>query len=114
MRNGFPEGFLWGGAMAASQADGAYDQGGKGLDTQDLRYFDPSWSKEERAKKSNRRMNDAKFQAALTTDDTEHYPFRHGIDFYNRWARGSGALRRDGPQGAAHLHQLGPHLSQRR
>ena len=28
MRTGFPENFLWGGAIAASQADGAYDQGG--------------------------------------------------------------------------------------
>jgi len=49
MRTGFPENFLWGGAIAASQADGAYDQGGKGLDTQDLRYFDAAWTKEERA-----------------------------------------------------------------
>ena len=40
MRKGFPDNFLWGGAIAASQADGAYDEGGKGLDTQDLRYFE--------------------------------------------------------------------------
>ena len=26
MKKGFPEDFLWGGAIAASQADGAYDQ----------------------------------------------------------------------------------------
>lgn len=86
MRNGFPKDFLWGGAMAASQADGAYDQGGKGLDTQDLRYFDPAWTKAERAAKANRRMSDAKFRQALAdTQDQTHYPFRHGIDFYNRW-----------------------------
>ena len=86
MRNGFPKNFLWGGAMAASQADGAYDQGGKGLDTQDLRYFDPAWTKAERAAKANRRMSDAKFRQALAdTQDQTHYPFRHGIDFYNRW-----------------------------
>ena len=86
MKNSFPEGFLWGGAMAASQADGAFDQGGKGLDTQDLRYFDPNWTKAERAAKANRRMNDAKFHRALADrSDLEHYPFRHGIDFYNRW-----------------------------
>lgn len=82
MRNGFPKDFLWGGAMAASQADGAYDQGGKGLDTQDLRYFDPAWTKAERAAKANRRMSDAKFRQALAdTQDQTHYPFRHGIDF---------------------------------
>ena len=31
-------------------------------------------------------MNDEKFKAALADlEDLEHYPFRHGIDFYNRW-----------------------------
>ena len=86
MKTGFPKDFLWGGAMASSQAEGAFLQDGKGLDTQDLRYFDPNWTKEERTQKSNRRMNDEKFKAALADlEDLEHYPFRHGIDFYNRW-----------------------------
>lgn len=49
MKTGFPKDFLWGGAMASSQAEGAFLQDGKGLDTQDLRYFDPNWTKEERA-----------------------------------------------------------------
>ena len=31
----FPEGFLWGGAVAANQVEGAYAEGGKGLSTQD-------------------------------------------------------------------------------
>ena len=85
MKKTFPEGFLWGGAMCASQADGAYNEGGKGLDTQDLRYFDADWSAQERAMNRNRRMNHAKFQKALTDTDIEHYPFRWGIDFYNKY-----------------------------
>ncbi|WP_285137660.1 glycoside hydrolase family 1 protein [Microbacterium sp. lyk4-40-TSB-66] len=32
----FPDGFLWGGATAANQIEGAYDQGGKGLSVQDV------------------------------------------------------------------------------
>jgi 6-phospho-beta-glucosidase len=32
----FPEGFLWGGAISASQAEGAYNIGGKGLSTIDV------------------------------------------------------------------------------
>ena len=32
----FPTGFLWGGATAANQIEGAYDQGGKGLSVQDV------------------------------------------------------------------------------
>ncbi len=31
-QHGFPEGFLWGGAIAANQAEGAYLEDGKGLD----------------------------------------------------------------------------------
>lgn len=32
----FPEGFLWGGALAANQAEGGYLEGGKGLTTVDM------------------------------------------------------------------------------
>ncbi len=32
----FPEGFLWGGAVAANQVEGGYDEGGKGLTLQDI------------------------------------------------------------------------------
>lgn len=32
----FPKGFLWGGALAANQCEGAYDQDGKGLSIQDI------------------------------------------------------------------------------
>ena len=86
MKTGFPENFLWGGAMASSQAEGGWNKGGKGLDTQDLRYLEPSLTAEERAMKKNRRMNTARFQAALADlENEENYPFRHGIDFYGRW-----------------------------
>jgi len=36
MITGFPEGFLWGGATAANQCEGAYDRDGKGLSIQDI------------------------------------------------------------------------------
>ncbi|WP_206155818.1 glycoside hydrolase family 1 protein [Cellulomonas taurus] len=32
----FPDGFLWGGATAANQLEGAYNEGGKGLSIQDI------------------------------------------------------------------------------
>lgn len=36
MEKRFPEGFLWGGAVAANQCEGAYNEDGKGLSTQDV------------------------------------------------------------------------------
>lgn len=86
MRNTFPENFLWGGAIASSQAEGAWNEGGKGIDTQDLRYFDPSWTKEERKEKKNRRINKEKWAQALNDlDNTVNYPFKHGNDFYHHY-----------------------------
>ena len=36
MTKRFPDGFLWGGATAANQCEGAYNEDGKGLSTQDV------------------------------------------------------------------------------
>lgn len=90
MKSGFPDGFLWGGAVASSQVEGGWNEGGKGLDTQDLRYFDARWTPEERKMQSNRRINHIKRLAALVdarskSPSIEHYPFRHGVDMYHRW-----------------------------
>ena len=37
---GFPENFLWGGAVAACQIEGAYDVDGRGLSTSDIHRYD--------------------------------------------------------------------------
>ena len=42
MKTGFPKDFLWGGAMASSQAEGVFLQDDKGMNTKDLLYFDPN------------------------------------------------------------------------
>lgn len=83
--SGFYKDFLWGGAIAASQADGAWNEGGKGIDTQDLRYFDAGWDWEKRQENRNINMTGERFFAALQTGETEHYPFRRGIDFYHHY-----------------------------
>lgn len=85
MKKGFQEDFLWGGAIASSQAEGAFNEDGKGLDTQDLRYMDPSWTKEQRADKKFKRMTIKKFEEAIKEDGLGKYPFRWGIDFYHKY-----------------------------
>ena len=70
----FPEGFLWGGAIAASQAEGGWQEGGRGVENVDLMPVGPD------------RMKVAMGMLKLPLDDTEHiFPARYGIDFYHRY-----------------------------
>ena len=81
----FRSDFLWGGAIAASQAEGAWNEGGKGIDTQDLRVFDAAWDKAQRQENRNINMTSARFADALAAEDDTNYPFRWAIDFYHHY-----------------------------
>jgi len=79
--NVFPEGFLWGGATAANQLEGAYKEGGKGLSVFDVMPFIP---KEERkgpvipfTREEAIKAMESKFEG--------NYPKQRGIDFYHRY-----------------------------
>jgi len=61
----FPEGFLWGGATAANQCEGAYNEDGKGLSTQDIM---PKG-----------------IMGPITDEPTEDNMKLIGIDFYHRY-----------------------------
>ncbi|MFC4319989.1 6-phospho-beta-glucosidase [Litchfieldia salsa] len=70
----FPKGFLWGGAIAANQAEGAYLEDGKGLTTVDLlptgsKRWDIMFGKLE----------------SFTPLEGEFYPSHEAIDFYHRY-----------------------------
>lgn len=84
---GFPENFLWGGAIACSQADGGFREGGKGVTTQDCRYLDPNWDHDRiyniEAYVSD--MTKEEFESALADQTTDFYPLRRGIDFYHEY-----------------------------
>ncbi|MDK7989096.1 glycoside hydrolase family 1 protein [Enterococcus raffinosus] len=86
MKKGFDKDFLWGGAISTSQADGGYNEDGRGMQTQDCRYLDPSWTFEQvEEKHHNDSFSRKEFEAALAAkEDTDFYPFRRGIDFYHR------------------------------
>ena len=85
MKKGFPKDFLWGGATAASQVEGGWNEGGKGLDTQDCR---PQYANLTRAQKNNweyKQMTNQKFADAIACHDASIYPFRRGSDHYHRY-----------------------------
>lgn len=66
--------FLWGGATAANQFEGGYQEGGKGLSIADVM---PG------GKDRMRIIHDPSFDFALHEDYT--YPNHEGIDFYHRY-----------------------------
>ena len=82
MKTGFPKDFLWGGATAASQVEGGFNQGGKGLDTQDCRPNNAKLPRNERNLKINKQMTTNKFNRALLCKDDGNYPFRWGSQQY--------------------------------
>lgn len=61
----FPEDFLWGGAVAANQCEGAYQEDGKGLSTQDV--------------------TPKGIRGAITKEPTLDNMKLEGIDFYHRY-----------------------------
>ncbi|WP_393935649.1 6-phospho-beta-glucosidase [Aeromonas rivipollensis] len=70
----FPQGFLWGGALAANQAEGAHLEGGKGLTTVDMIPHG-----------TNRMAIKLGQEKRFTLRDDEYYPSHDAIDFYHRY-----------------------------
>ena len=70
----FPQGFLWGGALAANQSEGAYREGGKGLTTVDMIPHG-----------ANRLAVKVGKEKRFSLRDDEFYPSHEAIDFYHRY-----------------------------
>ncbi|EEQ11090.1 Glycoside hydrolase, family 1 [Yersinia mollaretii ATCC 43969] len=70
----FPDGFLWGGALAANQAEGACFEGGKGLTTVDMIPHGP-----------HRLAVKLGQEKRFVLRDDEFYPSHQAIDFYHRY-----------------------------
>ena len=71
MKKSMPEGFLWGGATAANQYEGGWNEGGRGPSIADI-LTGGSVNKERRLT----------VPAPL---DTEFYPNHEATDFYHHW-----------------------------
>ncbi|MDT2811887.1 glycoside hydrolase family 1 protein [Vagococcus lutrae] len=84
LQTGFPKDFLWGGATAANQIEGAYNLGGKGMSTSDYAaYKDPYAS----GKVDNFTFNvsSKELEEYKANPDKYLFPKRWGIDFYHRY-----------------------------
>lgn len=79
----FPEKFLWGGAIAANQIEGAWNIGHKGLSVADVASYKPDVDNKEYNKHVAFSLEGVK-KAALDKD-TVYYPKRRGIDFYHHY-----------------------------
>ena len=67
----FPDGFLWGGATAANQFEGAWDEDGRGPSIDDH---------------LTGGTHETPRQLTVTIDEDAWYPNHDGIDFYHRYA----------------------------
>lgn len=76
----FPAGFLWGGATAANQLEGAWNVDGKGLTTAEV-----VKKAKNRQEFSMNAVTKETLAAAIADKTDKLYPKRRGIDFYHRY-----------------------------
>ncbi|MDN6163694.1 MAG: glycoside hydrolase family 1 protein, partial [Tetragenococcus halophilus] len=79
----FPKGFLWGGAIAANQVEGAWNIDGKGLSVADIDTYKPKASNKDY--NAHVATNLEGIKKAMEDPTDTWYPKRRGIDFYHRY-----------------------------
>lgn len=77
----FPEGFLWGGAVAANQVEGAWNVDGKGPSVADVATYKPNADIKDY--KTHVSISSEAIEKAMKDTDDTYYPKRRGIDFYH-------------------------------
>lgn len=70
LKKGFPKGFLWGGATAANQLEGGYNEGGKGLSTADV---------------ITAGTHTVSRRITPVLEEGANYPSHEAVDFYHRY-----------------------------
>lgn len=79
----FPKDFLWGGAIAANQAEGAWNVGGKGLSVADVTMYKPYLDEKDYI--SQWHVGPEQIAYAMKTNDDKQFPKRRGIHFYHHY-----------------------------
>ena len=78
-----PENFLWGGGFAASQLEGAWNEGGKGPNVADMNEYRGDLPRELRA--NVERIDSDYIREAFSPDTKKIFPKREAIDFYHTY-----------------------------
>lgn len=76
---GFPSDFLWGGATAANQIEGGWNEAGKGITGAEV------IPKAEGRKSNLGSVTLESIQKAIEDPTDKNYPKRRGVDFYHRY-----------------------------
>ncbi len=84
LKKGFPDNFLWGGATAANQIEGAYLEGGKGLSTSDYAAYKDPYA-QGKVNNFTFDVSSAELNKYKENPDAFDFPKRRGIDFYHRY-----------------------------
>lgn len=87
----FSKNFLWGGATAANQYEGAFTCGGKGLSVCDIATFKPDLDVKNYHAHQHYSLED--IQASMNDlESVSKFPKRHGSDFYHRYKEDIGLM----------------------
>ena len=92
---GLPDNFIWGGALAANQMEGAWQEGGKGWCLADI-------NRDQRDIPPDQRYNeevDTAYIKRAMEEDPLRYPKRRGIDFYHTFPQDIALLAGTGMNG---------------
>ena len=81
----FPSHFLWGGATAACQIEGAYNVDGRGLSTSDIHKYDTGLDRKKYRHKLVENEHTSATLSAAIADKEGYYPKRFGNGFYYRY-----------------------------
>lgn len=80
---GFRDDFLWGGAVAANQVEGAWNEDGKGMSVADVARYKKDVDVKDY--KKNVAITTAEIEAAMAVPTDTNYPKRRGIDGYHHY-----------------------------
>ncbi len=80
----FPKDFIWGGALAANQCEGAWNEDGKGMSIADIHVYNKNIDRLKSETKNHEfTLDEIKFR--MQDQLKYYYPKRSGIDFYHTY-----------------------------